>query len=146
MRWISDFVCIDTDETSADLGREAIKIIGAPTFAAAVECGLHDRCRPIQEGPRSTGLHLDHQRLALVHPKARCVTDGLIAPIDRTATLVHSVSGLVQDTHQRGREVGLVVTCRNTTILWNAARERMQGCVEPPGCEIEPDGLGHPSA
>ena len=50
---------------------------------------------------RAAGLHLDQQRLALVHAHAARLADRLAAPGRGQAALVERMAGLVQHAHQR---------------------------------------------
>jgi hypothetical protein len=106
-----------------------------------LESLLYKRGEVGDELPTPAGLHLNEQRLALVHAHPACEPDRLMAPLPRAALLIERVSGLMKHAHERAHEVCLAVAGCDPNVAGRSTTEWMQAYIEPPLVEIKSNGL-----
>jgi hypothetical protein len=96
---VGRLVGLDADEAALDAAVDAHEVVRGERRVVA-ERGAQLAGEEADEGGRAAGLHLDQQRLALVHGDAARLADRLAGPGPRQARLVERVPGLVQDAHE----------------------------------------------
>ncbi len=98
------------------------------------------------EGVVASELHLDEERLALMHRHARRLPNRLVEEILRQVLLIERVPAFMQHAEQGAGEIGLVVTGGDPHVIRRAAAERMKRGIEAGAAKIEPDPDGRLAA
>jgi hypothetical protein len=128
------------------MDRAAVQVVGRQGGVVATESRRQQGGEVAKEGGRATDLHLDQQRLALVHRHAPRLAHRLVPPSLGQAGAVERMARLVQDRHQARGDVYLLVARRETDVVGHAAAERVRALVEPAALEIEPHLRHQPAA
>ncbi len=116
-----------------------MEAVGVDVFGVAPEMLAQERGQRLREGAAAAGLHLDAERLALVHRHPARLADRLAAPFGGKSLLVEGVPRLVQRAHQAVEEAVLAVARGDAHVVDGAAAEGVQADVEPAARGVEPE-------
>ena len=139
---VGDLVRIDADKAGLDPVVQLLEVRGCERILCPEVCANARRNQREERGVMAE-LHLAEQALALVNAHGTRLGHRLAEQCARQALLVTRVTRLVDDAHQAGDELLLVVARGDAHVRRHAAAERVAAHVEPAVSKIKAEQSHH---